>query len=126
MRIAILALLAAGCAAEVDLPLDGDQDGLLSDVEQEIGTDPDDPDSDGDGHVDGAEFDNGTDPLDAEDHPYTGGWPMDKNCPDVGEPTGNEVGDITASFGGIDQFGEQFDSMDFCGKIILLEFGAFW
>jgi hypothetical protein len=127
MRLAIIALLAAsGCVTEVDMPLDEDQDGLLSDLEAELGTDPDSADSDGDGHSDGVEFDSGTDPLDMDDHPYTGGWPMDTNCDSGFSPTGNDVGDITDGFGGVDQHGDQFDSLDFCGKVILIEYGAFW
>ena len=52
-------------AAEVNVPLDLDGDGLLSDLEEALGTDPDDPDSDGDEWTDGEEVDLNTDPMDS-------------------------------------------------------------
>ena len=72
---ASLFAFAVGCEATlVDIPFDEDQDGLLSNEEEELGTDPLEADSDGDGHYDGDEFFGGTDPMDADDHPYMGGW----------------------------------------------------
>ena len=44
-----LALLAGACVAEVEMPLDVDEDGLLDIEEDELGTDPLVADSDGDG-----------------------------------------------------------------------------
>ena len=50
-----------------DVPVvDSDGDGLPDDVEDELGTDPQNPDTDGDGIGDGDEVRNGTDPLDAD------------------------------------------------------------
>ncbi|MFK7926990.1 MAG: hypothetical protein AB8H79_02285 [Myxococcota bacterium] len=117
----------AGCLTDVDIPLDDDGDGLLSNYEIEIGTDPFDPDSDGDGHSDGKEIDKGFDPLNELSYPYTGNYNVDVGCRDEPhEATGNNVGDITGEFAGTDQHGDRFASLDFCGKVILLETGAFW
>jgi hypothetical protein len=48
---------------KVEDDLDPDNDGLLSDEENSLGTDPNNPDSDEDGIQDGQEVDDGTDPL---------------------------------------------------------------
>jgi len=45
---------------------DRDGDGLTNDEEDDLGTDPDDPDTDGDGIDDGTEADGDTDPLDPD------------------------------------------------------------
>ncbi len=45
------------------IKIDTDQDGLLDEVENKLGTNPDDKDSDGDGYVDGVEVANGFNPL---------------------------------------------------------------
>ena len=50
-----------------DSVLDLDDDGLTNEEEEELGTDPNDPDTDDDGTNDGDEVDNGTDPLDPDD-----------------------------------------------------------
>jgi hypothetical protein len=119
-------LLAAGCdATMVDIPFDQDQDGLLSDEEAELGTDPDDPDSDGDGHSDGDEAWGGTDPLDAESHPYLGGWDITR-CDQDPQVTGDGVGQVTSDFALSDQYGEEVSLYDFCQKTILLVTGTFW
>ena len=115
-----LALLAGACVAEVEMPLDVDEDGLLDIEEDELGTDPLVADSDGDGHLDGAEALEGTDPLDFEDHPYFGGYEIDADCKDQISPEGNEVGMVTDKIQGPDQFDEMVDSYDFCGKYLLL------
>lgn len=125
------AILLAGCeAAEVDLPLghqmDSDGDGVSDADEWEAGSDPDDDDSDGDEWTDGEEFDVGTDPTDPDDHPYTGGYPIDGACRDAVEATGNEEGQVTDDFALVDQFGEDVHLHDFCGKAVLLISSAFW
>lgn len=57
-----------------DYPVDdSDGDGLSDDEEDDLGTDPNDPDTDGDGVNDGDEVDAGTDPLDSKDYPNKGG-----------------------------------------------------
>lgn len=122
-----LPLLLVGCAVDVDVPVDGDRDGLISTEELDANTDPQNPDSDGDGHADGVEVSKGFDPNDPDSYPYTGEYVTDVGCRD--EPhqaTGNEVGDITQEFAGQDQFGDNVRSLDFCNKVILLKAGAFW
>jgi hypothetical protein len=52
-----------------DAEKDPDGDGLTNEEEEEIGTDPHNPDTDGDGYPDGWEEDNGYDPTDPDDHP---------------------------------------------------------
>ncbi|MFT7520847.1 MAG: hypothetical protein ACI9MC_002998 [Kiritimatiellia bacterium] len=126
LALSLSLLLMTGCLTEVDIPLDLDADGLLSSEEEELGTNPENPDSDGDGHLDGDEIDGGFDPLDEYSHPYMGGWPTDAGCRDGHQPAGNDAGDLTAEFHGITQHDEVFNSLDFCGKVILLEVGAFW
>lgn len=124
MRTLLIAVgisaLAGGCAADMYLPMDLDEDGLLENEEQELGTDPTVADSDGDGHLDGAELNEGTDPLDFEDHPYLGGYEIDKDCRGSVVAQGNGIGEVTVNITGPDQFGETVDSYDFCGKYILL------
>ncbi|MBD3192652.1 MAG: hypothetical protein GF308_18570 [Candidatus Heimdallarchaeota archaeon] len=52
-----------------DINADPDQDGLTTEFESLIWTDPTNPDTDGDGWNDGVEVANDTDPLDPEDFP---------------------------------------------------------
>ena len=122
----VVLLASMGCdPAMVDIPFDQDQDGLLENEEEELGTDPDNPDSDGDGHFDGDEVFGGTDPVDADDHPYLGGWDITR-CNVDPQPTGDGVGQITADFLLPDQYGEEVSLYDFCQKTILLVTGTFW
>jgi len=121
---AIFAL--SGCDATlVEVAYDQDQDGLLSDEEEAIGTDPDEADSDQDGHLDGDEIFGGTDPLDANDHPYKGGWDVTR-CDSDPQASGDGLGQITADFAAPDQFGEDVSLYDFCSQTILLVTGTFW
>ena len=115
-----LTIFVGACVADVELSLDVDQDGLLDFEEEAAGTDPFVADSDGDNHSDGDEIAKGTDPLDFEDHPYLGGYEIDKDCRDQIVAEGNEVGQVTVNISGPDQFGEMVDSYDFCGKYLLL------
>ena len=126
-HLALLVSLAGiGCtAAEVDIPYDQDQDGLLSDEEDALGTDPDDADSDGDGLSDGEEYLEGTDPLDDDDYPYLGGWPIAR-CDPEPDTSGNDAGEITDNFSLGDQNGQEVDLYDFCGNTVYLVLGAFW
>ncbi len=136
-----LAALAIGCPSG-----DPDEDGLTNAEEEELGTDPDDPDTDGDGLLDGEEVDGGTDPTEADtdgdgyddgeeieegtdpwdsaDHPYQGGWPID-GCRASVHPTGDGVGETPATFQLQDQFGEIVRLHDFCDHVVLLISGAF-
>jgi len=106
-------------AAEVSVPLDLDGDGLLSDIEEALGTDPDDPDSDGDGKNDGLEYNENTDPLDADSWPYTGGWKIDA-CHDNVNSTGFGLGDVIENLTAKDQFEETIELHHFCNKVVAL------
>ena len=120
--------LLAGCSLpKVDMPFDGDGDGLLSDAEEEMGTDPENPDSDDDGFTDGDEVDNSTDPLNPSEHPYTGGWKIDACKADMSdEGTGTDIDDVAPNFSLTDQYGDPLSLHDFCGKVVLIESSAFW
>jgi hypothetical protein len=107
------------------LTADDDGDGLSNGEEQDLGTDPGLSDSDGDGYPDGEEVDANTNPLDADDHPYLGGWPIGACRNDV-VSTGNEVGDIAEDFELMDQYGEMVRLYDFCDRAVLLVGAAFW
>jgi hypothetical protein len=119
-------LLSACSVAQTDIAIDQDQDGLMSNIEADLGTDPALPDSDQDGVNDGKEYEQGTDPLDPADKPYIGEWSIDKQCRDGISGVGNAVGDITTDVLGIDQFGEEVSMYDFCARAILITSGAFW
>jgi len=139
---AALGLLFLGCPDS-----DADEDGLTKAEEEELGTDPDNPDTDGDGLSDGEEVnehgtdpleadsdgdewddgeevDDGTDPLDEADHPYSGGWPIDA-CRSSIQPEADEVGSVALPFNLMDQFGETVRFYDFCDHVIVLVCGAF-
>jgi hypothetical protein len=117
--------LGTGCVASVNVPFDGDQDGLLDDAEKADGTSPTNPDSDGDGVKDGAEVTAGTSPTDANDYPYISGWKID-SCRNSIEGTGEALGDIAEQFTTADQDGQDLKLYDFCGKTVMLVMGAFW
>ena len=104
---------------------DSDGDGLLDADERDGPTDPAVADSDEDGWDDGEEINGNTDPMDAEDHPYTGGWAIDACRNDI-EGTGDAEGQVTSDFQLSDQFGETVSLHDFCGKAVLIVAGAFW
>jgi thiol-disulfide isomerase/thioredoxin len=117
----------AACAADVDVPFDGDQDGLLDSEELLAGTDPANPDSDGDNHLDGAEWFGGTDPTDADDYPYHGGYTINGDCrEDILGGGAVEVDEIAGQFRLTDQFGDGVRLHDFCGQVVLLKRSAGW
>ncbi len=73
----------------IDCILDADGDGLNDDVEETLGTDPNNPDTDGDGIEDGQEVNGGTDPLD--DCDSIGGTALDdSDCDNDGLTTAEE------------------------------------
>ena len=109
-----------GCDTGVlSVPLDQDGDGLLSDLESQLGTDPYSTDSDGDGYSDDEEYGLGTDPADALSRPYIGGWPMDP-CADQVVATGHTIGDTVEDFQLLDQYGDLVRMYDFCAHTVLL------
>jgi peroxiredoxin len=122
-----LLVLVVGCAAEVDAPFDGDQDGLLDHEEEEARTDPANPDSDGDNHLDGDEWLAGTDPLDPDDHPYHGGWTIDGDCRGSIQASGGaDAGDVATGFRLLDQHGDRVKLHDFCGQVVVLKRSTGW
>lgn len=129
MRILTLFTLSAllvGCVkGELDLPLDPDGDGLLDHDEARLGSDPANPDTDGDAWLDGDEAEQLTDLLDADDHPYAGGWPMDHACRHDVQPSGNDVGGVAEPFILRDQFDESVKLTDFCDHAVLLVTSGF-
>jgi peroxiredoxin len=105
--------------------LDSDADGLSDNEEADWGADPNNPDSDNDGYLDGEEVLGNTDPMDADDHPYAGGWPID-GCRNDVQATGNEIGDVANSFKLMDQNGDTVRLHDFCERTVLLISSAEW
>jgi hypothetical protein len=103
---------------------DSDMDGVTNCIEEEIGTDPDNPDSDGDGTSDGAEIDCGSDPLDAEEQCYACGWPQ--NDPGNLVSTGTQEGDVIANLRFIDQCNEELSLWDLAGEYHILYMTAAW
>jgi hypothetical protein len=120
-----LALPLAGCLADVAVDVDPDGDGLADADEATLGSDPGTPDSDGDGFDDGDEASQHTNPIDAEDHPYLGGWQIGA-CRDEVEPTGTTEGEVSNNFELPDQFGEMVSFHDFCDQVVYVVFAAFW
>lgn len=148
-RIALFAPLA------LLLACDADKDGISNSVEEDIGTNPDSPDTDGDGLTDLEEYETyltnpnaldtdedgysdpdeiaeGSDPISAESRIYSGGWPYnaDKdglNGPALGD-SGLQVGDKFPRFTLSDQFGETVDIYDFFGqgRPAIVDISAMW
>ncbi len=118
--------LFACATAEIEVPTDADHDGLLSDEEAAHGTDPNVADTDGDGHSDGDEVSAGFDPTDLDDHPYLGGYDINR-CDTTPTPSGSggTVGDIFSNFVAMDQHGEDVSLTDFCNNYIYIEAGTF-
>lgn len=104
---------------------DNDGDGLTNGEEDQLGTDKDKADTDGDGYDDGEEVDRYTDPLSANDHPYTGGYPIDSCRWDV-NATGNNPGQIAKNFTLKDAHGEQVRLHDFCDRAVVVVVSAAW
>ena len=110
---------------DADVTTDDDGDGLSNSDEESLGSDPNVADSDGDGWDDGEEVDGNTSPVDAEDHPYTGGWAIG-DCRDAVTSTGNEGGETAEDFALQDQFGDTVHLHSFCDRAVYLVGAAFW
>lgn len=120
-----IALIWAGCAAEVEINTDPDKDGLTDAGEAAAGTDPSDPDSDLDGYTDGEEVTGNTDPNSLADHPYEGKWPIGA-CRGSTVGTGNTEGEVANNFSMLDQYGENVELYAFCDKVVYITFAAVW
>ncbi len=126
-RALCIALLVLGaCKKEepvdtgtYDPAADPDEDGLSNLEEDALGTDNRNPDTDGDGFKDGKEVNSNTDPLDADDHPYQGGWEIGR-CRDAIHATGDSVGDISEDFVVTDSYGDQIQLYAFCDRVVLV------
>jgi hypothetical protein len=114
-----------GCASEVVVDVDADQDGLLGSEEAALGTDPNAADSDGDGVDDGVELANNTDPLNGGEYPYKGGWAID-SCHDDIKGEGLEEGAVADDFALTDQNGQSVHLYSFCNRVVYMVFAAFW
>ena len=127
---------------------DSDGDGISDAEEYVLGTDPANPDSDGDGFSDGDELRDGTNPLYGFSHSYAGDYNVGY-CHTPPAPTGPggvvsdwfqpgdappahyewavyEVGDVVDNATWMDQHGEAVSLYSFCGRNVMLVFGAFW
>ena len=129
----IMGFMVSGCGpTQLDVDMEGegvsfvdsDGDGLSDAEERELGSDPALMDSDGDGWDDGVEHGYYTDPADANDHPYTGGWPID-SCRNDLVATGMNEGDVINDVKLLDQFGEEIRLHDFCNHTVLIEHAGF-
>jgi len=109
---------------EPSVAVDTDGDGLTDAEEDALGSDPSNADTDGDGYSDGVEEAYYTDPVDPNDHPYTGGWPIDSCRHDL-TPTGMNEGDVIHDVTLLDQYGEEIRLHDFCDHTILIEHAGF-
>ena len=90
------------------------------------------PDSDGDGFSDAAEERAGTNPDYVYSHPYEEGDYAVGFCSD-GIADGNgpssdiyQAGDVAQNFTLRDQYEQEVDLYSFCGKQVMIVFGAFW
>lgn len=119
MRLLITAALLTGCAADVEINVDPDDDGLTDAEEAELGTDLVVADSDGDGFDDGAEVEQNTNPLDALDKPYD-------QCRDSITGTGGAIGDIAHDFELRNQWDGTTRLYNYCERVALLIFAGMW
>lgn len=106
--------------------VDTDGDGLTDAEEADLGTNPELADSDGDLFDDLVEVDAGTDPTICWEVPE--GWP---NCTQQSEwdgysGTGWSIGDQMKPWGGWDQYGEDVESSQFHGMVVVVDMSAGW
>ncbi len=117
MRAAIglsLVLLVA-CA-------DPDRDGLPSDFERQIGTEPLLADTDGDGFGDGEEYLDFFLPWDPDDHPYAGGYSR-LPLPETVAGEGWGAGDVSLDWAWPDQHAETLRLHRFYGNVVVVAVG---
>lgn len=109
---------------EEQQPADSDADGLSDEEEASLGTDPNSPDTDGDGFDDPEEIDAGTDPKVCWDVPE--GWPQCSALSAGVSAEGWDMGQIVPSFPMTDQYGQQIESWDFYGMVLIVDVSAGW
>jgi len=117
---------------------DSDSDTLLDGEEvYTFLTDPTDADTDNDTFDDNIEIEEGTNPLYRFSHSYTGGYDVgygEDGMATATGPTGPsngyvntyQAGDVARNFTLVDQHGEDVSLYSFCGKVVMLAFGAEW
>lgn len=117
--------------------LDADGDGLTASEEASLGTDSDNADSDGDGQADGDEVSQGTSPLNDWSFLYAEGGYNVGACdekPAASSPSGTNngysntwaVGDTVGNVTLTDQYGQEVHLGSFCGRHVMIAFGAMW
>lgn len=126
-----LATCTDSCTVDITacVILDEDLDQLDIYAEQQIGTDPLNPDTDTDGILDGVEVQNGSDPLNLSSWPAVAGiWPnrIQYAIQDMVMPNGWTVGSIPYDFVWTDQFGNLVNLHQFYGYVTVLSLGAVW
>lgn len=144
LTLALLPLALTACSEKdeddndddgtsVDMESDDDGDGLTYGEEQELGTDPNNPDSDEDGYRDGDEVAEGSDPASADSVIYAGGWPYQPDKDQFGAPSewdGRKamIGDQAPRMSAVDQWGDEVDLYDFMGhgKPVIIDISAYW
>jgi hypothetical protein len=115
---------ADGSGAGPACDADADMDGVANCDEDDLGTDPENPDTDADGNDDGVEVDCGSDPLDPDEACYRCGW--GRNDPGDLVSTGAEVGDVVANLKLVDQCKEEINLWDLAGEYHILFMTAVW
>ena len=142
MMVALLPFALVGC--------DSDGDGLSNKEEADLGTNPDVADTDGDGLNDYEEVNLNLDPLDddSDDDGFSDGdeiaddtdptnpmsyvrstdgtWPDLTKYVDDSTPTGWGVGDRFKRYTLTDQYGNEVDTYQFWGNVVLADFSAGW
>jgi len=111
------------------IPVDADGDGIDYQTEQELGLDPNSPDTDTDGFFDKHELDTGSDPLSIASWPYDSGlfpYRLDYAQADGVTGAGWSVGMVAPNHVVTDQYGAQLQLHQFYGYKIVLSFGARW
>ena len=133
LALSLLTLLSTlplmACTAMINP--DPDEDGLTTEFELSIGTDPELDDTDADGFSDAVEVLTYFSPRNADDHPYEGEYPrgplMDTDEWDsYTEDAGWDQNDISKGWKVTDQHGEEIKLKRFFGNVILIDMSAEW
>ncbi len=125
---ALLLLNLGGCEA---LNPDPDEDGLTTEFEESIGTDPLLNDTDGDGFDDATEVLTYFSPRNQDDHPYEGAYPrgplMNGDAWDeYTDDAGWDEGEISRGWKVTDQHGDEIKLKRFFGSVVLIDMSSEW